>query len=120
MSIVIISTHIKRMDNQAACKIIDSLDKKIVYLNLCRIHNSNIGNRDTGRRGIHLNNRGIKILPVISYQRYVMVDAKKYTSGRDAVLDGRTGYYHYLTVFKKGITIASPNIDRLSCHFDEL
>ena len=59
---VIISTPVKIFDNQAARKTIDSLNKKLVDLNICRIDNSNIGNRDIGRRGLHLNNQGIKKL----------------------------------------------------------
>ena len=54
------STPIKGMDNQAANKIINSLNKRLVDLSLCCIDNNNIGNRDIGRRGLHLNNQGIK------------------------------------------------------------
>ena len=50
---LIISTPVKRMGNHAARKIMDSLHKKLVDLNLCRIDNGNIGNRDIGGRGLH-------------------------------------------------------------------
>ena len=59
---VTISIPLKRIHNQTARKIIDSLNKKLVDLNLCRIDTSNIGNRDIGRRRLHLNNQDIKKL----------------------------------------------------------
>ena len=42
------------------------------------------------------------------------------TIGRDSALDKGKGYYHHPLFFKKGLTIASLNINGLRGHFDEL
>ncbi len=56
---VVLSTPMKRMDNGAAGKIIEALNKKILSLGLNIVNNENISANDIGRRGLHLNNRGV-------------------------------------------------------------
>ena len=55
---VIVSTPVRRFDNKAASNIIDLVNKKLPGLGLNIINNSNIGNSDIGRRGLHLNDTG--------------------------------------------------------------
>ena len=56
---VVISIPIMRTDKEAAGQMIESLNRKLKSLDLNIIDNNNITNKDLGRRGLHLNNRGI-------------------------------------------------------------
>ena len=51
---VVLSTPMKRMDNGAAGKIIETLNKRILSLDLNIVNNQNIGANDIGRKGCTL------------------------------------------------------------------
>ena len=54
-----ISTPLKRNDKVGAGQIIDTLNKKIRGLGLNIVDNKNIDSQDLGRKGLHLNARGV-------------------------------------------------------------
>ena len=56
---VVISIPIMRTDKEAAGQMVESLNRKLKSLDLNIIDNNNITAKDLGRRGLHLNNRGI-------------------------------------------------------------
>ena len=59
---VILSLPIRRNDNIKANKTIQALNTKMFSLGLNIINNSNILISDLGRRGLHLNKKGVKKL----------------------------------------------------------
>ena len=56
---VMISTPMKRTDQPSAGKSIEQLNKKIRSLRLSTVGNNNIGQKEIGRKGLHLNDRGV-------------------------------------------------------------
>ena len=56
---VMISTPIKRTDQSSAGKIIEELNRKIRSLRLSTVDNNNIGPKEIGRKGLHLNDKGV-------------------------------------------------------------
>ena len=56
---VVLSMPIRRLDNRAAGKVIETLNKKIISLHLSVVNNQNISEKDVGRRRLHLNNKGV-------------------------------------------------------------
>ena len=56
---VVISTPLKRNDKVGAGQIIETLNKKIRGLRLSIVDNANIDSQDLGRKGLHLNARGV-------------------------------------------------------------
>ena len=58
-AIVVISTPLKRNDKVGAGKIIETLNKKIRGLGLNIVDNKNIDSPELGRKGLHLNQRGV-------------------------------------------------------------
>ena len=56
---VTISTPMKRTDQSSAGKIVDELNRKIRSLRLSIVDNNNIGSKEIGRKGLHLNDKGV-------------------------------------------------------------
>ena len=56
---VVISTPLKRNDKVGAGQIIETLNKKIRSLGFSIVDNANIDSQDLGRKGLHLNARGV-------------------------------------------------------------
>ena len=56
---VVISTPLKRNDKVGAYQIIETLNKKIRGLGLNIVDNRNINSPELGRKGLHLNPRGV-------------------------------------------------------------
>ena len=56
---VTMSTPIKRTDQSSAGKIIEEVNRKIRSLGLSTVDNNNIGSKEIGRKGLHLNDKGI-------------------------------------------------------------
>ena len=59
---VILSLLMQRVDKLSANKIIQKLNKKIQSLGINAINNDNISINDIGRKGLHLNMKGINKL----------------------------------------------------------
>ena len=59
---VILSLPTQRVDKPSANKIIQSLNKKILSLNISTINNNNISKNELGRKGLHLNMKGVNKL----------------------------------------------------------
>ena len=59
---VTVSTPIKRTDKSSAGKTIDELNRKIRSLRLSTVDNNNIGFKEIGRKGLHLNDKGVSKL----------------------------------------------------------
>ena len=56
---VVLSMPMWKLDNRAAGKITEALNKKILSMHLNVANNKNINEKDIGRRGLHLNNKGV-------------------------------------------------------------
>ena len=54
-----ISTPMERTDQLSAGKIFDELNRKIRSLRLSIVENNNIGSKEIGRKGLHLNDKGV-------------------------------------------------------------
>ena len=59
---VTVSAPIKRTDKSSAGKTIDELNRKIRSLRLSTVDNNNIGFKEIGRKGLHLNDKGVSKL----------------------------------------------------------
>ena len=56
---MVISTPMKRNNKVGAGQIIEILNKKICGLGMNIVDNENIDSQDIGRRGLHLNAKGV-------------------------------------------------------------
>ena len=54
---IVLSMPMRRLDNRAAGKIMEMLNKKILSLRLSVVNNQNISEKGVGRRRLHLNNK---------------------------------------------------------------
>ena len=103
----VISTQLKRNDKVGTGQIIETLNKKIRGSGLNIVDNKTIDSQDLGRKGLHLNARGVH----------------KFASNlinKLRIFNILIDQHHEHLGFGKGMTIASFNVNGLRWHSDEI